>query len=94
MPSQEEYVPVIDTASLTQIACEAMQAIQAASGLPGEGSVAQGNLVVPRRFDGVQAVNPPSGIPCGAFSYQAQSSLNSGWLVPIDTPFLQQDKLQ
>lgn len=29
MPSHEDLSPVIDTATLTQIACEAMQAIQA-----------------------------------------------------------------
>jgi hypothetical protein len=52
------------------------------------------NPLVPRRHDRVQAENSPSSIPAAASPFQAQSSGNSGWLVPMDSAFLQEDKLE
>lgn len=84
---------MIDKATLTHIASEAKQAIQASNSL-WEGNVCPANPLIPVRHDGVQAVKYPSVISSVDFSYRAQNSLNSGWLMPIDASFLQQDKLE
>ncbi len=94
---QSNLSPVLDSATLASIASESVQNAVAAMNLPSgeerECSTVANPLVL-RSHDMVQTGNPSSIISDSVSPFQSPNSGNSGWLVPMDSVFLQGNQLE